>query len=129
MFESSTPDELLAVVEDVHRQEAVLMARKLAAVAQLLSQRIEEELAIEVDATSLITGFARTTAEVSAAMNMTPAGARRVVTHAEALDCRLPRIAALLAAGSGRLGHCRIGDHPHGVGRRREVRPTGLDAG
>jgi len=75
------------------------MARKLAAVAQLLGLRIEEELAIDVDAKSLITGFTRTTAEVSAAMNMTPAGARRVVAHAEALDCRLPQIAALLAAG------------------------------
>ena len=47
----------------------------------------------------MITGFARTTAEVSAAMNMTAARARVLVAQAESLDCRLPAVAALLAAG------------------------------
>ncbi len=75
------------------------MARKLAAVAQLLGRRIEEEMAVEADIGSIITGFARTTAEVSAAMNMTAARARQLVAHAEALECRLPAVAALLAAG------------------------------
>ena len=40
------------------------MARKLAAVAQLLGRRIEEQMAVEADIGSIITGFARTTAEV-----------------------------------------------------------------
>jgi len=47
----------------------------------------------------LITGFARTTAEVSAAMNMSPMGAQHLVGQAEALDSRLPAVAALLAGG------------------------------
>ncbi|GAB3235933.1 HNH endonuclease signature motif containing protein [Mycolicibacterium hippocampi] len=75
------------------------MARKLAAVAQLLGQRIEEALQIDADAASMIAGFARTTAEVSAAMNMSAARARHLVGQAETLDCRLPAVGALLAAG------------------------------
>ncbi|CAA0092390.1 Uncharacterised protein [Mycolicibacterium vanbaalenii] len=99
MFDQLSPGELVAVVEDAHRLESMQMARKLAAVAQLLGLRVEEELAIDEDARSMIAGFARTTAEVSAALNMTAAGARHVVMQAEVLDCRLPRLAALLAAG------------------------------
>ncbi len=49
---------------------------------------------------ALVTGFARTTAEVSAAMNMSAMGASRLVSHAEDLDGRLPNVAALLAEGS-----------------------------
>ncbi|MGY4650578.1 DUF222 domain-containing protein [Mycobacterium sp. URHB0021] len=47
----------------------------------------------------LITGFARTTAEVSAALNLSPMGSRQLVSQAEALDTRLPKVAALLAEG------------------------------
>ena len=53
----------------------------------------------------MITGFARTTAEVSAAMNMSPMGAKRLVAQAEALDTRLPKVAALLAEGDTGLAH------------------------
>ena len=76
------------------------MAHRCAAIAALLSQRIFE--AEDADAESgfaMITGFARTTAEVSAAMNMSPMGAQHLVAQAEALDARLPRVAALLAEG------------------------------
>jgi hypothetical protein len=48
----------------------------------------------------MITGFARTTAEVGAVMNMAPMVARRLVSQAEALDARLPRLAGLLEAGT-----------------------------
>ncbi len=99
MFDSWSDGNILAVVEDAHRQESMQMARKLAALAQLLGRRIEEEMAVEADIASVITGFARTTAEVSAAMNMTAARARVLVAQAESLDCRLPAVAALLAAG------------------------------
>lgn len=75
------------------------MARKLGAVAQLLGRRIEEALQVDADAASMIAGFARTTAEVSAAMNMSTARARHLVAQAETLDCRLPAVGALLAAG------------------------------
>ncbi|PRC45407.1 HNH endonuclease, partial [Mycobacterium sp. ITM-2017-0098] len=75
------------------------MGRKLAGIAELLERRIAEELAVEADMASMITGFRRTTAEVSAAMNMTAARARTLVGHAEALNTRLPAVGALLAAG------------------------------
>lgn len=75
------------------------MARKLAAIAELLGRRTEVELAVEEDAASVMSGFNRTAAEVSAALNMTSAGARVLVGHAEALAVRLPAVAAALAAG------------------------------
>jgi hypothetical protein len=40
---------------------------------------------------ALITGFARTSAEVSAAMNLSPKAASQLVGHAEALDTGCPR--------------------------------------
>lgn len=75
------------------------MARTLAAIAELLGRRTEEELAVEQDAASMMSGFNRTAAEVSAALNMTAAGARVMVGHAEALAVRLPAVAAALAVG------------------------------
>lgn len=99
MFESMADRDLVDVVREVRRQRSVLMAAELSAVAQLLGRRIAEELAADADAKSMITGFARTAAEVSAAMNLTPGGARQLVAQAEVLDCRLPAVGALLAAG------------------------------
>ncbi|MCG7595644.1 HNH endonuclease signature motif containing protein [Mycobacterium sp. PSTR-4-N] len=99
MFDDWSDGDLVAVVDDAHRQEAVLMARKLAAIAELLGRRTEEELAVEEDAASVMSGFHRTAAEVSAALNMTAAGARVLVGHAETLAVRLPAVAAELAAG------------------------------
>lgn len=75
------------------------MARKLAAIAELLGRRTEQELAAEEDAAAVMNGFNRTAAEVSAALNMTSAGARVLVGHAETLAVRLPAVAAALAAG------------------------------
>lgn len=46
-----------------------------------------------------IDGFEQTAAEVAAAMNLSPMGASYLVSYAEALDVRLPRVAALLADG------------------------------
>ncbi|BBZ02867.1 hypothetical protein MCHIJ_23040 [Mycolicibacterium chitae] len=101
MFESSSPDELVAVVEDTRRAESANHARRTGAIAALLWERTAE--AEGHDPTdpgyALITGFSRTCAEVGAAMNITPHLARQLVGHAEALDTRLPRIHALLADG------------------------------
>jgi Domain of unknown function (DUF222) len=47
----------------------------------------------------MITGFAHT-AEVSAAMNLSPMGVNQLVARAEAVDTRRPKVAALLAAGT-----------------------------
>ncbi|HVQ50465.1 MAG TPA: DUF222 domain-containing protein, partial [Mycobacterium sp.] len=100
MFEDSDPDVLISEIEASQRQESVLMAHRLAAIAALLWHRIGEAEDADPDpGYSMISGFARTTAEVSAAMNMSPMGANHLVAQAEALDTRLPKVAAALAAG------------------------------
>jgi hypothetical protein len=99
MFElPSDPASLVGVIECTHREESILVARRLAAVAALLRHRIataerpEREYA-EID------GFDQTAAEVASAMNLSPVGASYLVSYAEALDTRLPKVAALLAEG------------------------------
>jgi hypothetical protein len=100
MFEDSSPDVLIGEIEASQRQESVLMAHRLAAIAALLWHRIGEAEDADPDpGYSMISGFARTTAEVSAAMNMSPMGANHLVAQAEALDTRLPKVAAALASG------------------------------
>jgi hypothetical protein len=100
MFEDSAPDALITEIEASQQQESALMAHRLAAIAALLSQRILEAEEADPDpGYAMITGFARTTAEVSAAMNMSPMGANHLVAQAETLDTRLPKVAALLAEG------------------------------
>jgi hypothetical protein len=100
MFENATPDALVGEIEGSQQQESALMARRCAAIAALLWQRIAEAEDADPDpGYSMITGFARTTAEVSAAMNMAPMGAKHLVGQAEALDTRLPKVAAMLAEG------------------------------
>lgn len=46
-----------------------------------------------------IDGFEQTAAEVAAATNLSPVAASYLVSYAEALDTRLPKVAALLAEG------------------------------
>jgi hypothetical protein len=100
MFEDLGPDALIGEIEANQRGESLLMAHRLAAIAALLSWRIAEAEDADPDpGYAMITGFARTTAEVSAAMNMSPMGAKHLVSQAEALDVRLPKVAALLAEG------------------------------
>jgi hypothetical protein len=100
MFEDSTPDVLIGEIEASQQQESALMAHRMAAIAALLWCRIGEAEDADPDpGYAMITGFARTTAEVSAAMNMSPMGANHLVAQAEALDTRLPKVAAALAAG------------------------------
>jgi hypothetical protein len=99
MFDES-PGELVEAISESRCQESKLMARRMAAVAELLAHRTAE---VEVEDPDpgymIITGFHRTTAEVAAAMNLSPMAASFVVSHAEALDTRLPKVAAVLAAG------------------------------
>jgi hypothetical protein len=100
MFEDTTPNVLIGEIEASQQQESALMAHRCAAIAALLWHRIGEAEEADPDpGYSMITGFARTTAEVSAAMNMSPMGANHLVAQAEALDTRLPKVAAALAAG------------------------------
>ena len=91
MFEDSSTDALVGEIEASVAQESALMARRCTAIAALLELRTAEAEEADPDpGWSMITGFARATAEVSAAMNMSPMGARHLVGQAEALDVRLP---------------------------------------
>ncbi|BBZ11747.1 HNH endonuclease signature motif containing protein [Mycobacterium branderi] len=94
------PAALVAAVTASHRMESMLVARRLAAVAALLRHRVEaSEVARVEPGYAVIDGFEQTTAEVAAAMNLSAMAASYLVSHAEALDIRLPRVAALLAEG------------------------------
>ncbi len=91
---------LVGVVESTHRQESMLVARRMAAVAALLrNRRAAAERAEQRDGYAGIDGFDQTKAEVAAAMNVSPLAASYLVLYAETLDVRLPHLAALLAAG------------------------------
>lgn len=99
MFElPSDPAALVGVIESTHREESMLVARRLAAVAALLRHRVATAARPEREYAE-IDGFEQTAAEVAAAMNLSPAGAGYLVSYAEALDTRLPEVAALLAEG------------------------------
>ncbi|MGH3969545.1 MAG: HNH endonuclease signature motif containing protein [Mycobacterium sp.] len=94
------PAALVAAVESSYRMESMLVARRLAAVAALLRRRVDaSEHAQRERGYAVIEGFEQTTAEVAAAMNLSPMAASYLVSHAEALDVRLPKVAALLGEG------------------------------
>ncbi|MBO0865276.1 MAG: HNH endonuclease [Mycobacterium sp.] len=94
------PSKLVAAVESSYRMESILIARRLAAVAALLRHRVAATEETETEhGYAVIDGLEQTAAEVAAAMNLSPMAASYLVSHAEALDVRLPRLAALLAAG------------------------------
>ena len=89
----------MAIAES-QRQESMLVAQRLADVAELLAQRTDEVEAEDPDpGYMMVTGFQRTTAEVAAACNLSPAAASFMVSHADTLAERLPKVAAVLAVG------------------------------
>src|ERR1700759_5406431 len=102
MFEDASPETLVGVIEETSRAESKLIARRMAAIGALLwlrTREAEDDPSSADPGFAIITGFARTCAEVSAAMNMTPMTAKDTVSAAEALDTRLPEVAKLLAEG------------------------------
>ncbi|BBY51453.1 hypothetical protein MARA_49210 [Mycolicibacterium arabiense] len=101
MFDTLAPDDLLTEVEQCRREESAAIARRMTAVARLLWHRTAEAEGVDDDDPSyaLITGFARTCAEIGAALNASPQAASVIVAQAEALDTRLPEVAGLLADG------------------------------
>ncbi|MCV7170304.1 DUF222 domain-containing protein [Mycobacterium manitobense] len=100
MFESASTGEVVAVITDAYREESRLVGRRLAAIAELLSRRTWEAEAEDPDCGYMIvTGLQRTSAEVAAAMNLSAAAASVMVSQADALDSRLPKVAAVLARG------------------------------
>jgi hypothetical protein len=99
-FQGLDSAALVAVVESSHREESALVARRLAAVAALLrNRRTAAERVEKQGGYASIDGFDQTAAEVAAAMNLSPMAAGYLVSDAETLETRLPRIAALLAEG------------------------------
>jgi hypothetical protein len=100
MFEELAATELLVVIADSQRQESMVMAQRMAAVAELLALRTAEVYDEDPDPGYMfVTGFQRTAAEIAAAMNLSPSGASVVVSQADTLRERLPNVAAVLAMG------------------------------
>jgi hypothetical protein len=100
MFGAASATELVEAVTATHRQESMLAARRLAAISELLGRRIAEVEEEDPDpGYMMVTGFHRAAAEVAAAMNVTPKAASILVTHADLLTERLPKVFALLANG------------------------------
>ena len=94
------PAALVTVVETTHRQESILVARRMAAVAALLRRRAAGTERVEDQrGYASISAFEQTAAEVAAAMNLSPTAAGYLVSDADTLDTRLPRVAGLLAEG------------------------------
>ena len=92
MFEESAT-ELVTEIAATQRQESMLMAQKLSAVAKLLTKRTAEAERQDSDpGYMIITGYQRTSAEVAAALNLSPKAAGVVVSHADALQNRLPSV-------------------------------------
>lgn len=100
MFESMSTADLVESISAGTRQESMLIATRMAQIAELLGRRTAEAGAEDPDCGyMIITGLQRTSAEVGAALNLPPRAASDMVSHADALDIRLPKIAALLARG------------------------------
>ncbi|ANW65911.1 hypothetical protein BCA37_22145 [Mycobacterium sp. djl-10] len=105
MFETFDADAVLAEVECTRLDESAVWAHRMAAIAALLTQRMNEgydQQALLPDGDpgfGLISGFVRTAAEVGPALGVPPAVAMKIVGYADALDERLPQIYGLLASG------------------------------
>ncbi|HZQ31478.1 MAG TPA: DUF222 domain-containing protein [Mycobacterium sp.] len=99
MFEEATPAELIELITGSGHEESRLMARRMAAVWQLLLERMQDYETDPNPDYSSVTGFQRATAEVAAALNLSGRAASFMVSHAEALAMRLPKVAAVLADG------------------------------
>ncbi|MEE3062739.1 MAG: HNH endonuclease signature motif containing protein [Actinomycetota bacterium] len=100
MFESTDPCDLVTEIESTQRQESMLVARRMAAVGALLRHRVAAtKQAEDRRGYAVLDGFERTAAEVAAAMNLSPMAASYLVSYAESLDTRLPKLAALLSEG------------------------------
>ena len=98
MFESFDAHALLTEVECTRLDESAVWAHRMAAIAALLTQRMNEgydQQALWPDGDpgfGLISGFVRTAAEIGPALGVAPAVAMKIVGYAEALDARLPHI-------------------------------------
>lgn len=86
---------LVATIAAASRAEAAAAGTRLAAIAELLDRNVAE-----ADAQAVFDGFAGTTAEVGAALGISPRRAAGQVHLAKALRHRLPKVAELLSSGA-----------------------------
>ncbi len=91
-------EELISALTDATRGEAAMAARRLALVAEVTARQCEDE--DDVTAHAVIDGWAFAKAQVSAACNLSPHAASTQMRIGVALRDRLPRTAALFAAGA-----------------------------
>jgi hypothetical protein len=108
MFESQLPDlpvvrglddaGLIEAMRDAARLESAVMARRLAAVAELYHRRLAEQDAAE-RAQWCIDGWEQVTAEVAAAQRISRGRAAGQLRYGLALAERLPKLGELFAAG------------------------------
>ncbi|ANW64829.1 hypothetical protein BCA37_15680 [Mycobacterium sp. djl-10] len=105
MFDLFDAYAILTEVECTRLDESAVWAHRMAAIAALLTQRMNEgydQQALLPDGDpgfGLISGFVRTAAEVGPALGVPPAVAMKIVGYADALEERLPQIYGLLASG------------------------------
>ena len=89
---------LIAVIDDAARKEAGEAARRLAAIAELADRRCASELGVAREHWAC-DGFDSAAAEVAAALSIGHRAALGQLHQGLALRHRLPKVAALLAAG------------------------------
>lgn len=93
------PDRLTEIIAETRCLESMLVARRLAAVDALLWHRMLPEELEPDKQYDFVDGLLKTSAEVSALLDISSMAAQFVVHYAQALADRLPQVAALLAAG------------------------------
>lgn len=88
MFESTDPGALPGEIEESQRDESMLIARRMAAIAALLYHRIGQADGVPSRGPgyALITGFTRTSAEVAAALSLSARAASQTVGQAATLS-------------------------------------------
>ncbi|BBX33991.1 hypothetical protein MMAGJ_32730 [Mycolicibacterium mageritense] len=96
MFEDNASWELALCIGESVADEAMMMAWRMSMIGELLNRHIAEVEAEDDDpGFVLVTAFARTVAEVGAAMHLSPS----VVSQAESLTNRLPQVAEVVGRG------------------------------
>lgn len=96
LFRGVSDTGLLGAIEEFARAEAAAAARRLAATAELVRRRCDDE----DTATWSCDAWDSAAAEVAAALNVSHGRASRQMQLAESLRLRLPRIAELFLAGA-----------------------------
>ncbi|WP_027332279.1 HNH endonuclease signature motif containing protein [Mycolicibacterium tusciae] len=98
MFEGVEDSSLVALIEDATREEAAVGARRLAAVAELVSRRVGDD-ADDPRANWACDFWDSAAAEVAAAMNISHRKASGQMRIAETLRDHLPLVAGLFTRG------------------------------